>query len=1048
MIKKMFLFVFGLVVINTIALAQTQVTGKVTDEKGSPIVKATITEKGTKNSVITDNEGNFKLKLSKSSSLIIIISSIGFQGMEVNINNANNIILKQSKESLEEVIVTGYSNERKSKYSGASTRISAKTFEDVPNGSFTQSLQGRLPGVLVNSGSGQPGSSPRVQIRGVNSISGAFVQPLYIIDGVPYNSNDFQSLNANDFDDVTVLKDADAVSLYGSRGANGVIVISTKRGKSGIINVLYRTQYGVTQKPDFSQLNLMSSAEFLDYEKRNKIAGSPGYIWSDSLPGYNNRTQNAKDSLASLLNKFRNNNLDFTDLFYRQGISKNNEIQFSGGTDKTRFFTSLGYFDQEGIDQASYLKRYSARFNIDHNENNLILNFNNLIAYTDMGLADGEYRGNSALNPFQLTYRALPYQNPYNLDGSLNWGPSTQTLQRVIANSLEARNNTVQTLRQLKINSGFSVTYKITKNLFIKNTSGVDYSSSTFLRFINPNSYRGTLEFQGAGIDQEGQSNNSNLINTFNINYSNIFKNDHALTVNAFYELIKGYNKSLGFLLYNLDKRLTETGIAAYDIPTTGLTTYPQRASSSKSQFGLRSYFASVKYTYLEKYTLNFTIRRDGTSRILKPENKEITSTSYGFVWNAIKEKFISNILAIDDLKFRTSFGVTPNISSIPVSISANSSGLISIVPFYLGAQLPTYSTTNYTGSTISGIIPGSSGYEDLKIENVQQFNIGFDISLFKSRVNLSLDYYSKLSKDLYILQSLSATSGFASQNINAGSMTNKGFDILLKLQIIKTKDFQFNINWNHNINNNSIGSLNNPDPEFQYVSGTYLIKEGLPLGSHYTYDYRGAEISTGKPTYRASTAYITDPITLRRSYNKAGDTLVNDIAKAGQFATFGSWLPVHTGGLEFVFKYKNFSLSALFSYQADVVRSNNIRNWITRNTYGYATAVRQSRELIGNTWEKPGDVKWFPKFDQDKGFTSADLEDASFVRFRNLDISYTFNNFKKFNHIKSIRVYLQAQNLIFWTKFSGLDPEDDNNISLNEYPNPKFYNFGLDINF
>ncbi|MCX8481902.1 MAG: TonB-dependent receptor, partial [Sediminibacterium sp.] len=409
---------------------------------------------------------------------------------------------------------------------------------------------------------------------------------------------------------------------------------------------------------------------------------------------------------------------------------------------------------------------------------------------------------------------------------------------------------------------------------------------------------------------------------------------------------------------------------------------------------------------------------------------------------------FLNNIDFIDNLKFRLTYGVTPNIGAIPLSLNFDPNG-IAFVPFYLGAQLPTYSATTYSGSSIPAIFPGTAGYEDLRIEKVGQFNTGIDFSLFRNKIKVSFDYYNKLSTDLYIQQQLSATSGFSTQSINAGSMTNKGFEWSINLEVVKTKDFAFNINWNHAININKIGSLNNPDPEYQYVSGTYLIKEGLPFGSHYTFDYRGADPATGLPTYRAASAYLLDEKTQRKNYNKAGDTLVTDIAKAGQFATFGSFVPVHTGGVEFIIKYKGFSVNALFSYQYDVVRSNNIRNWITRNTVGYVTAVRPSKEIINNQWEKPGDVKWFPKFNADKGFTSADLEDASFLRFRNLDISYTFTaNTKQQKYFKSIRLYLQAQNLVFWSKFSGLDPEDNNNISLNEYPNPKFYNIGLDINF
>ena len=1046
MIKKMFLFVFGLMATASITIAQIQVTGKVTDDKNNPIAKATVAEKGQKNAVTTDENGNFSIKI-KSLSAILIFTHIGYEKFELKqITNNMVLTLKKSSEDLSEVVVTGYSIEKKSKYSGASTLISAKSIEDVPNGSFAQSLQGRLPGTVINSGSGQPGSSPRVQIRGISSISGAFVQPLYIVDGIPYNSTDFQSLNSNDFEDITLLKDADATALYGSRGANGVIVITTKRGKTGELKVTLRSQLGVTEKPDFSRLNLMNSAEHLQYEERIKLAGSPGWTYSLNNPSNASLAQNVKDSFSNILNNLASSNVDFNSLFYRNGISSNNDIQFSGGNDKTKFFTSIGYFNQDGIDNKSYLKRYSTRFNLDHTENKVVLNLNSLISYADQGLADGEYRGNSALNPFQLTYRALPYQNPYKLDGSIDFGANSQLKPRQVANSLEARDNTVQYYRQFKINTSFAFTYKFTKDIYIKNTAGVDYANNIALRFINPNSYIGSLTLPAnSGRDQESSATYAQLINTTNLGYSKNFNENNYLSANVFFEMIKGYNKTLGFDVYNLDKRITESAAGAGSIPAGSTPNYTNVASSYKSSFGIRSFFGNVKYTYKDRYTFSGTIREDGTSRILKSENKKIYSWATGFVWNVNKENFIKNIDFINELKLRTSYGITPNIGAITASLLQDAS-FLNFIPIYLGGQLPSFGTNSYLGSTITGISPINAGYEDLKIENVGQFNIGIDLSILKSRVKLTLDYYNRISRDLYVQQNLSSTSGFLNQNINAGVLSNKGLEITLNIDVVRSKDWTVNINWNHAININKIEDLNNPDPEYQYVLGTYLIKKGLPFGSHFTYDYRGADPATGKPRYRAASAYITDPITLKKSYNANGDTLVTDINKADQFATFGSWIPTNTGGLELKIKYKQFSLTTLFSYQYDVIRSNNIRNWITRGTPGYQGAVRGSKELLTNQWQNTGDQKWFQSPAYDRGFTSSDLEDASFIRLRNIDFSYNYIP-KNTKHIKSIRFYVQAQNIAFWSKFSGLDPEDNNNISLNEYPNPKFYNFGLDIN-
>ena len=1044
MIKKIIFIVLSYFLIASSAWAQVPISGKVIDVNGNPLIGANITVKGQKTKSATNQEGRFKINLPKLNTTISISHS-GFKSKEIEITSADEltISLEENKDELTEVVVTGYSNLKRSQFSGATDVIKGKAFEDIPNGSFTTTLQGRAAGVLVNSGSGQPGSAPRVQIRGISSISGAFAQPLYIVDGVPYNSNDFQSLNANDFESVTILKDAEAVALYGSRGANGVLVITTQRGKAGKIKVTLRTQYGITEKPDFSRLNLMSSTEFLQYQKDVKAAGLPGYIYSDSFPGYAALPQATKDLYASYLDTLRNNNVDFTNLFYRTGINTNNEVHFSGGSEKTRFFSSLGFFNQDGIDKTSYLKRLSARFNLDHVDNKLTINLSNLIAFSEQGLSNGEFLGNSALNAFQLTFRALPYQNPYRPDGSLAFGPSTNYKPTQVANAIEARDNTTITYRQLKINSSFSATYNFTDYLSLKNTSGVDLSDNVYQRFVNPDSYRGSLEAFNSGSDQESFLQNVQLINTSALQFNKTFNSVHAVTANIYYEAIYQYNKSLGFILYNLDKRLTLTGNGAASLPTTGLTVYPQRANGLKSSYGIQSYFGFFKYSYNDRYSATFSIRQDGTSRIRKPENRQLTSWAVGFVWNTISENFLSSSNVISDLKIRINYGITPNITAIPIGFLGDPGG--SGVPIYLGGQVPSYAAATYLGSTIAAQVPSSPGYEDLKIEKVNQVNIGFDLGLFKNRINLVLDYYEKSTKDLYVLQTLSATAGFGSLDINAGTLSNKGIDFKVDFAVVRTRDFKFNVIWNHNFNMSNIEDLGSSNPDYQYVAGTYLIKKGLPFGSLYTYDYRGVRPSDGLPLYRAATAEIVNPDGTR-TYNKSGDTLVTDIAKAGQFATFGSWIPVNTGGVELRFSYKQFAISALFSYQYDVNRYNNIRNWTTRGTLGYIGAVRPSRLLLTDQWRQPGDVKYFPKFNNDKGFTSADIEDASFVRFRNLDISYTF--LSKSKHWSSIRVYLQAQNLYFWSNFTGLDPEDNNNISLQEYPNPKFFNIGLDINF
>ena len=308
---------------------------------------------------------------------------------------------------------------------------------------------------------------------------------------------------------------------------------------------------------------------------------------------------------------------------------------------------------------------------------------------------------------------------------------------------------------------------------------------------------------------------------------------------------------------------------------------------------------------------------------------------------------------------------------------------------------------------------------------------MGVDFAVWNNRAKFSVEYYKNKTVDLFVSQPLSGTTGFGSLSINAGVMTNKGFEFAGSVDVVRQKDFNLNLSINHAINKNTIEDLGLVN---EYFLGTFVIRKGLPYGSHYTYNYLGADPATGRPRFEAP---------------DGKETL--DPAQAGRFAKFGTYLPKHVGGATLEIRYKAITVAALFSYQFDVVRSDNTRNWITRGTPGYHGAVRASRELIDGQWQKAGDVKPFQSSAYDRGFTSSDLNDAKFLRFRNLNVSYAIPAIKLGSGktiIKGARFYVQAQNLAIWSPWKGLDPEDGNNISLNEYPNPKMFVAGLDINF
>lgn len=1034
------MLMLGLFVLCTQLLAQTRtIAGRVTDETGNAVFAASVLVKGTRVGTTTDNNGNFTLSL-PATGRTLVISGVGFAEQEVAIGNQStiSISLKSQASGLEAVVVTGYTREKKTSFTGATSVIGSKAVETVPVGSFDQALQGRAPGLLVNSGSGQPGSSANVVIRGIQSIQGAGAQPLYVIDGVPIPANDFQTLNPNDFESITVLKDASAAALYGARGGTGVIVITTKKGRAGATNFQVRSQVGFTQAPDFSRLNMMNSAEILQYEEMMGLAGAetstPGWAYSRRNPANASASEATLARYDFLLDSLRGINSNWSDILYRQGVSQTHEVNMSGGNEKTRFFVSGSFFDQQGIDLGSALKRYTGRFNIDHTANKLSVQLNTTAGYSKANLAEGEWLGNSARNPFQMTYRAKPYENPFKADGTYNYGTSTTMAPKGVATLLEGIDNSLYTQNQIKVNSGLTVGYKVLPSLTLRNTFGIDVSSNTYQHWIKAGSFYGS---SSAVLFQEGENREtyslfSQYINTSSAIFSKRIGAVHDVEAGAYFEVVRAHSKALGFTQFRLDPRLGPTGQGVGTLPTNGATTYPQNSSSASTGYGIRSYFATGRYTYNNKYSFNGSIRRDGTSRIVNEANREVTTWAAGLSWNAMQEDFMKNQGILSDLRVRASYGIVPNIASIATSTYAIGGGILTNFPNYQGPQVPSFGTGNaqYAGSGVTGLAPTSPGNPNYKIERIKKANLGVDFAVWKNRARFTVDAYQNRTEDLFVRQPLSGTTGFVNLDINAGVMTNKGFEFTANVDVVKQKDLNISIGANHAINNNKIVDLGSVE---EYFLGTFLIKKGLPYGSHYTYHYLGADPATGRPQFETADGKVT-----------------TDQAQAGQFAKFGTYLPKHIGGFNAEIRFKRFSIDALFSYQFDVVRSNNTRNWITRGIGGYHASVNASRELLTNQWMKPGDQKFFQSPLYDRGFTSSDLQDAKFLRFRNLNVAYQIPEIKVGGTtiIKSARFYVQGQNLAIWSPWNGIDPEDNNNISLNEYPNPKMFVTGIDINF
>lgn len=1024
---------------------QRTITGRVIDDKGTPLSGASVFIKGTKTGTITKSDGTYSISIPPNTKALVF-SSVNMVEREVAITDqtAINVSLSQDEKSLSEVVVTGYTRESKRQFAGSVGQMQSKVIDAVPVPSIDQILQGRVPGVLANSGNGQPGASANVHIRGISSISAAGSQPLYIVDGVPLNPNDLATLNPNDFESINILKDAGPAAMYGSRGSLGVIVITTKRGKPGQSTLQFRTQFGFTQRPQASQFDQMNAREMIAYEENVGTFApgltAPGWVYSSknpanaSLPATspaNNPFAASKARYAFLMDSLGSITTDFYDILFKQGISQTYEINMSGGFGTSRYYMSLNHFNQEGTDRKSQLKRYTARFNLDNSVGKLNMQFNLGLGYALTDYNEGAfYAGNGTANPFAMVWRAKPYENPYRSDGSVIFGASTSTVPKAIGNLIERSDNSTWQDRQVKVNTGLTLAYKISPLFMLKNITGLDGSMSNGEGSINPSSYAGSLQTYQSGFLNESNSSRIQLINTTGAIYSQRFNSMHNVEVGAYFEVVRQWSNGFGFTLYNLDPRLTGTGQNAGALPTNGATTIAQNGNTAKSGYGIRSYFANARYTFDNKYTVSGVIRRDGTSRILLDENKQITTWAGGLIWDVMKEKFMDGFNFLTDLRLRVTYGKVPNISSIPGGSYSIGSNFYTI-PQYLGAQQPQFTATSYAGSAITGQAPGLSN-PTLRMETVAKTNIGMDLGFWKNRVRLIADFYKNLTEDLFVNQTQVATSGFYNTGlaVNAGSMSNKGVELDLTVDIVSSKNVTVTLRMNHAININKIEDLGKVT---EYTAGTGIIKKGLPYGTHYSYWYVGAEPATGKPQYKRSDGTIT-----------------TNINEAGQFHEFGTWMPKHVGGFSLDVRYNRITMSAFFSYQFDVMRYNNIQNWVEQGDATYTGAVTQSRKLLTQQWQKPGDVVPIQSPAYSRQFTSYDITDAKFLRFRNLTIGYDIPelSYGKVRLIKSGRFYIMGQNLAIWSPWSGLDPEDDNNISLAEFPNPKAIVVGLDINF
>lgn len=912
---------------------------------------------------------------------------------------------------LDEVVITGYNTATRKQYTGAATIISGNQLNRMPMASFDQSLQGLAPGLLVTSSTGQPGAPAKVLIRGQANIGGV-TAPLYVVDGIAVESGVFMSMNPADFASVSVLRDANATALYGARGANGVILITTKRGKTGPVRLSFNTRHGVSM-PTRGRFDMMNTTERLQFEEEVGLETGgrtlgPGWRFSPENPANANLAPEVKERHAAILDSLRGINTNWRDKFLRSSAPFHEyELNASGGTENVRFYSSGNYLKQAGIALRSGLERYSFRTNLDFNAKNFSAAINTAIGYSNNDYIESENLTNVG-NPVAAAFYGLPYEEPY-VNGQLMHSGNKNKLggaydTREGSDALERMENTSYRVNQLKGLVNTAMRYNFTSSLYASANFGMDYRENVDTRTVKPGSYSAATTPGGQGLHREEMTRYYQFTATTGLNYSRHFNALHHFTAGAFYEFNRMKTSSMRVTGYGITPGLSGTlsGITQ----GTALNGFIPQIGGGKSGLAMASWIGLARYSYADKYMLNVTYRRDGSSTVPE-QNRWKSFYSVGAGYDMSRESFMQPLSWLNTLRLRATYGTAA--SPFPGNF----------------AYTAGYGAARYDGSP--AIVPVSPGNDTYDWEYTKILNTGIDLAMFDNRLRLVADWYNRLTEGVFVEEQLSQTSGFSSRLNNAGTIRNRGIEIDLSGDIVRNSEFTLYAGLTLTYNKNKIISLGKTT---EFTQGTNLFRTGLPVNTHYVMKWAGVDPETGKPQY----------------YNRDGSiTNVNNPAQS--VAEFGTSDPSYFGGFTTGARWKGFSLDVLFTYMQDLYRYSS-EEFYTLNSNGNA-ASNQSRKWL-TRWRKPGDITNQPKFSEPFGFSSREIQSASFVRLRNIQLAYTFpaKLLKGTRILQGATVYLQGQNLLTFTGWNGLDPEDTNNTALFEYPAARTITAGASIQF
>lgn len=999
--------------------AQTKtVTGQVTDANGAGVAGVSVTARGSNNGTSTSPDGIFSITV-PSTATTLVFSSVGYATQEVAIgaNNTVSVRLQTAAGNLNEVVVVGYGTQRRKDVTGAIAKVNADKLTALPAPSFEASLQGRAAGVQVVQGSGLAGSGSVIRVRGIGSIS-AGGDPLYVVDGVPIiqdnflrgnsgaqNQNPLAAINPNDIESVEILKDAGATGIYGSRGANGVVIITTKRGKSGKPSFNYNNKIGLstyTIKPEF-----LTGSEWLQARQEAWINdGNTGYA---PLPS------------GITWEQAQQTNTDWWDLVTRTGFINEHSVSMNAGTQKLRSYVGLNYGDNQSYIKGNSYTRYSVRANLDYKITN---NFK-------AALTAGWNRGDNKRVPAAWSggigdalSTALPIYSVYNDD---------KTYWTVGANPVRRLNETKWRNVDNRFLGGLTLEYNPLKDLILKATGSIDHLNSNDLQFETQNWLNRT---DIPGIAKANPIWGTNKVFTGTAQYNYTLNDNHRFNFLAGVEtqenIIEAYN---GEIYAFTDKPFWEQ-MGLYRDSVEHFKTRPASRSNfdeiERDHWTFNSLFARVNYNLFDKFTFQFQARYDGSSKF-GPNYKHGFFPSGSAAWVLSEEDFIKDLNFINYLKFRTSYGIVGN-ANIP-------SGSY-YYRYNVGAS-------PYNGGTT--LYPENIGNPDLRWEEMRSFDAGLEFTVFRNRLNGELSYYRKISSDLLLNAGIQPNTGYteAYRNIE-GEVLNEGLELSLNAKLVDSRDWKWSIGGNISKNYNEVKSLGSLDAD-AIGGGTNdtRIVVGSPIGTNYLVRFHGVDPADGLPIWLDKTGKTTKTFSLD---HRVG---------------VGSVIPDYVGGFNTNISYKGLELNTLFTYviggniydgaakrQAGVVTDWNIRRDLLDHWRAPGDIARYPRLTMNTNTYNGLSSEW-------QYNSTMFLYDASFLRMRELTLSYNLKpSVLRSTGINSARLFVTGMNLLTFSKYPGGDPEiardfenaQDRNLSPNvsylTTPQQKSVVVGLNVNF